>query len=266
MAQETSWTSPALSPGTGHRFKITAFDDKGIESPGRTLDPCATWLPNPSGLTVDIDNGAVDLYWDPTQPSNLVLHYAVYMSEAGGFSDASDMTPMAETTQPHARIDGLENGARYDFAVAAVNVSNGFDPAIVSVPAVPNEDVSGPELSNIEIDGREMKGGHVLFKSSGGVVVTSDAAAITLTADDPSGVDRVLFFLDPTDPAADPPLCTDNDGASGYECQLDITGVSYGDHRLLIRAFDALGNRADREADIVVAEPLDFECFQGCVQ
>ncbi|MBX3744921.1 MAG: cadherin-like domain-containing protein [Verrucomicrobiae bacterium] len=130
----TSYEFDGLTPATGYTLRMATLDIFGRESDGTTL-VAATWLPNPTGVRLEVEGGSVWLAWNPVSPGALVREYAVF-DGLTPFDQVSGRTPLAVTSQSRAVVGTLEAVTGRHFAVATVNVSGGTDPAVVSVSAV----------------------------------------------------------------------------------------------------------------------------------
>lgn len=98
----------------------------------------------PRGLTAAIGDSRVDLTWTVSRPGD-VDHYVVYYSD----SAPSNMTVFGTADQPSQTVDGLANGQRYFFRVAAVDRSGlegNQSPAISAVPGVFSLSILGGAL------------------------------------------------------------------------------------------------------------------------
>ena len=215
-----------LSPAESYPVKVAAFDNDGNESSGRTATG-ATLLDNPADIATVSSHETVALVWDPVLPSDLVKHYAVYVSQAE-FATAEGMEPARTTEENFATMDGLANGETYWFGVTAVNIANGERKQVAAVSAIPQADTRGPEIAEVAIDGAPIQQGHVVSK----------AATISAIASDPAGIGRVEFLLDGVLAG------TDFSGApAGFHW--DVAAAEDKAYELAVVAYDSFGNSAD---------------------
>ena len=161
-------------------------------------------------------------------------HYAVYKSESD-FSTVEGMSPLLTTTTTSAKVAGLTNGQTYYFAVTTVNISGGEDKAVSTVSAAPQQDTSGPEISDVKIDGAVLVSGYTLNKP----------ATFTAVATDPAGISRLEFAID-----ADPIRVDYN---PVYSCFWNVVPVADGNYTLTVTAYDTLGNSSTIDFALVVA-------------
>jgi len=230
-----SFEQDALSPASAYDFRVTAFDQSGNESDGISITGI-TLLSNPTNLSAGPYDSLVNLSWDSVTPSELVKHYAVYVSESP-FSTVEGMTPVLTTGSTSATVEGLSNGVTYHLAVTSVNLSDGEQKMVAPVSAMPYEDTAGPEISNVQVNGVLLVSGHTL----------KEPATFSLSAEDPGGVSRVEFFMDGS------LLETDYEGSPHYQCYWNIVYEEDGAHTLLIKAFDGRGNNRSVSYSLVVA-------------
>jgi hypothetical protein len=222
-ASQTTYERTGLSAASAYPVRVTAYDTQDNESAGVNLTGY-TWLDNPAGLSGEPFSGYVELTWSPVTPTANLKYYEVYVSSAGSFTSIQGMSPAVSTSAAHAKVAGLTNDQTYYFAVVAVNRSEGRRPDVTPISAVPAEDESGPQLTDVQIDGQALVSGSSLDHSS----------VVTLTADDPAGISRVAFILDGT------PLSTDF--SAPFACSIDVLSIEDGAHTLEIVAYDTLDN------------------------
>ena len=234
-SSETSYTTTGLDAATQHTFKITAVDNDGNESQGKTLSG-TTFLSNPTGLSIEPFSGYVQLTWNAVMPTDLVKHYAVYVSESD-FTSVQGMSRRLTTTGTIANVAGLVNNRVYYFAVTMINLSDGEQMDVTTVSATPVADAMGPEMTGATINGSALTDG----------TVVADQSTITLTAQDPGGVGRVELHVDGSLAG------TDSNGSSTYSFVLDALSLSDGDHILSFIAYDTLGNSSTLTYTIHVA-------------
>ena len=228
-----------LAPASMYPVRVTSVDDDGNESAG-AFTVAATLLPNPTNLTVEPFGGQVELSWSAVQPAELVKQYSIYAAESD-FASVVGMAPrlLVAGTKTTTRLAGLTNGTTYYFAVAAVNLSGNDRDTVTTVSATPQDDIEGPEVSNIQYNAAPL---------TDGAMVTC-AGTITLTVTDPSGVARVEFFVDGI------LVATDSNGSSDYSFEWDISAVEDGNHTLTITVYDTLGNSTSITYNLVIALP-----------
>ena len=145
------------------------------------------------------------------------------------------MSPFLTTTTTSAKLAGLTNGRTYYFAVTTVNTSGGEDKAVFTVSATPQQDTSGPEISDVKIDGAVLVSGHTLNKP----------ATFTAVATDPAGISRLEFAID-----ADP-IRVDYNPA--YSCYWNVVPIADGNYTLTVTAYDTLGNSSTIDFALLVA-------------
>ena len=219
---QRTWEATALLPATGYGFKITAVDEDGNESTGASITG-ATLLENPADLSAETFDGYVKLNWGHSSPSDLVSHYAVYVS-ATDFDSVSGMSPAVTANETSAKVAGLDNLTPYFFAVTALNISDGEKTGVSTITAIPTDDESGPGIDSITF-GRDP------FADGGRI---TESGVFRVETSDPAGVSRVEFYMDGD------LKCKDYSPVS--QCRLDIHSIEDGEHTLRIVAYDSLGN------------------------
>jgi len=225
-----------LNPATGYPIIVTSFDTDSNESAGVSIVG-VTILPNPASLLATAHSGYVDLSWDSVQPLQYVRHYLVYVSDTD-FNSVEGMSPRRTTGSTTANVAGLTNNTTYYFAVTTVNISDGEQTAVSTIPATPIPDTLGPEITDIKIDNVLLADDHTITKP----------CIFTASAADPAGVSRIEFYFDGN------LICTDFNPE--YICYLNTNDVDDGHHTLTIVAFDTLGNSTTVERTVVVALDL----------
>ncbi len=150
-ATQNTVDKTGLAAATGYPFRVHSIDNDSNQS-NAAMVTGVTLLPNPADPAADPQSGYVDFTWDGATPSEYVKHYAVYKSESD-FSTVEGMSPLLTTTTTSVKVAGLTNGQTYYFAVTTVNTSGGEDKAVSTVSATPRQDTSGPEISEVKIDG-----------------------------------------------------------------------------------------------------------------
>ena len=210
MPQPAHYTFPGLSAATQYTIRIASIDNDGNESAGVATSG-VTLLANPVGLTVQPFSGMVELSWNASQPSNLVNHYAVYVSTSN-FNDVSSLTPgrvvSAGTTT--TRLAGLVNDTTYYYAVTAINLSGGEQTQVSTVAETPVADSQGPTILSVTYDGVPLTAGSTLTRN--GVVAA--------TASDPAGVSQIEFYYDGT--------LVRRDTGAPYNANLDVMNSTDG--------------------------------------
>jgi hypothetical protein len=245
---ETSFEQTGLNAASGYSVVITSLDNDGNESAGfSTL--VATLLPNPADVAVEAMSNAATLTWDAAAQPELLQLYRVYYSRAADFDTVQGMSPAVVTTNRTAQVTGLQNGVVHYFAVTAVNISGGETLAVTTVSATPELDNTGPVVGDIQLNATALQDGFLLLKNG----------ALSLTASDSSGVDRVEFYLDTT------LIGTDSGSGPGYSATIDIQSVVDGHHNITIDAYDTLGNMTQEVFSIVIKQPPPAPCFQQCI-
>ena len=116
----------------------------------------------------------------------------------------------------------------------AVNISDGEQTAVTTIPATPEADAQGPEISSLKIDDRPL----VEFDTLTGPVTFS------CEAQDPAGVSRVEFFIDGK--------LVRTDYNALYSCFWNVVEAEDGAHTLTIDAYDTLGNRTTETHSLTV--------------
>jgi RHS repeat-associated protein len=232
-ANQNTYEKTGLAAATGYLFKVFAVDNDTNES-NATMVTGVTLLPNPDNPDADPQSGYVELTWTGAMPSEYVKHYSVYKSESD-FSTVDGLSPFLTTTNTTAKVTGLTNGQTYYFAATTVNISGGENKAVTTVSATPQQDSSGPEISEVKIDGADLVSGHTLNKP----------ATFTAVATDPSGISRLEFAID-----SDPIRVDYN---SIYSCYWNVVPIDDGNYTLTITAYDTLGNSSTIDVALVVA-------------
>ena len=232
-ATQNSYEKTGLTAATGYLFKVLAVDNDTNESNAAVVTG-VTLLPNPNILDADPQSGYVDLTWAGAMPSQYVKHYAVYKSE-NVFSSVEGLSPLFTTTKTTANVAGLTNGQTYYLAVTTVNISGGEDKAVSTVSATAQQDTSGPEISDVKIDGSILVSGHILSKPG----------TFTAVATDPVGISRVEFAIDSD------PIRIDYNPV--YSCYWNVVPIDDGNYTLTVTAYDTLGNSSTIDVALVVA-------------
>ena len=116
--QEDTWQidyayiGHAENLGDSHRFSaILRFGQK------RSQIRAISVVRPPKSLKSYPANNAINLTWEPNEDPN-VTGYSIYMSKSPG----SRYIPVAKRIREnYVTVDGLKNGTRYYFVVAAIN-------------------------------------------------------------------------------------------------------------------------------------------------
>ena len=127
------WTATELLAATSYHFQVKTVDIFGNESGGTSIIS-ATYLPNPSNVTIIGVGTKAVLLWDHVEPISLKDHYAIYQSQ-DPITDVSGLSPIATRNGRSIPLGLLETVVGQYFAVATVNVSGGQDPSVVSILA-----------------------------------------------------------------------------------------------------------------------------------
>ncbi len=228
-----TYEKTGLAESSGYLFKVFAVDHDGNESNPAAVT-AVTLLPNPPNPAANPQSGYVDFTWNGITPVEYVRHYAVYVSE-NDFSTVEGLNPILTTTNTAAKVAGLANGKTYYLAVTTVNISGGQNKAVSTISATPRQDTSGPEISDVKIDGAFLVSGHTLKKP----------ATFTALAADPAGISRLEFAID-----AD---VIRNDYSPVYSCYWNVVPVGDGNYTLTVTAYDTLGNSTSMDFDLMVA-------------
>jgi len=104
---------------------------------------------------------------------------------------------------------------------------------------IPPPDVTGPQLSNLRLNGVPLVDGTVVTRTS----------ALTVDASDRSGIARVELLLD------DQPVAVAS-GSASYSASLVLDNVSNGPHTLTWRGVDSVGNSSTQSVAITVTHAL----------
>ncbi len=139
-----------LALAHGYPFRITTVDIFDFESSGVSL-LAATLLDNPTNVVAEGQDQQVALTWDDVSPIELLQYYAVYQSDVA-FTNVDGMAPINTTTDHALTIGSLANYSNYYFAVVAVNVADGFRTNVLSVVAMPEPDLIGPQVASLVPD------------------------------------------------------------------------------------------------------------------
>jgi len=227
-----------LAASSEYPFTLTAFDAQSPSNESSGLIVTGyTLLPNPVNLSITPYDGYVEMQWDEVQPSDYVDHYAVYMG-SNDFTNVSNMVPVRTSTTNNAALAGLENGITNWFAITTVNKSGGETFSVIATDAATEDDMTGPELSNLLRDGLNPS------------LTISNPCNFTVSAYDPSGVGSVDFFIDDV---ALPELAT----TEGYAASWDVGNTpSNGNYTLDIIAMDTRGNVSTNTWTVNVALAL----------
>ncbi|WP_405079196.1 fibronectin type III domain-containing protein [Paenibacillus chitinolyticus] len=140
---ETTGTgSFALVEGRMYKFKVTAVDKAGNESPPSnevTVEAFAEPLAPPTGLVVsNLGESGLTLSWTASPSGSRVSSYAVYRTGNGATNQLT-----ASTSGTSVAIDSLNSGAAYSFYVKAKDASGVFSAASVPV-SVTMKDLKAP--------------------------------------------------------------------------------------------------------------------------
>ncbi len=232
-----TYTLTALTPGTGYQLILRTVDSLGNESAGISL-AAATLLPNPNGITTTPFSGKVKLDWQPVLPTNFIKNYAIYVSQTD-FVTVEGMTPtlLVDNATTSAFVAGLTNNVPYYFAITTINVSDGESKTVITVTDIPQPDTSGPAITEVLYDGGTLNDGDTLTRS----------AMISLAANDPSGVGRVVFK------ANGQILGSDANGNDGYGVGLDLLALTDGPLALELLAYDTLDNVTSLTRDVLIS-------------
>jgi hypothetical protein len=238
-----------LTPAAAYDFEIVTVDLDGNRSDGRAVTGI-TLLDNPADVDAQAFSGWVDLTWAAVQPAEYIKHFAVYVGTAD-YTSTEGMAPVktVTATATSTTIDNLTLDVTYWFAVTTVNLSDGEQRNVTTTAATPILDETGPELTDMAVNGEPFLDGHFILRDS----------TVTLSAADYSGVDRVECYLDGAR------IHTDTAGQPVYTCPLTIENVFDGDHVFSIRAYDILDNLTMREFLVVINHPPPIDCFEVCV-
>ncbi|MCP3870646.1 MAG: hypothetical protein GY703_21655 [Gammaproteobacteria bacterium] len=235
-ATEESFHIEGLEPATAYSIKITALDGDGNESSPRQIT-ATTELPNPLITGTQGFHGGVELTWDAVEPAAQVHQYAIYQRNTN-FTSIRNVDPVriVGNTVTTARIDGLENGRTYYFAVATINTSGGRLDTVQAVPAIPVQDLAGPQISDPRFSGSPLGSGDTLALSGD----------LRVTATDAAGVHRVSFEVDGV------LLGSVTSGSDHYTQHWDIAAFDDGERLLKITALDTLGNTSETELPVII--------------
>ncbi len=129
-AESNEWTDTAARFGTSYEYRIQATLSAGnSEAESEISDPVSilprdTFAPaTPKGLTAIAAAGAIELGWERNTESDLA-GYAVYRSKNGGkFERIGE-----RVTVPSFTDRGVENGAKYAYAVTSVDQEGNESP------------------------------------------------------------------------------------------------------------------------------------------
>jgi titin len=121
----TAYTVMVLTNGTRYSFRVAAFNVVGVGVDSSVVqarpDSSLAKTPDvPTGLTAGAGDAQVGLRWTPPafDGGSPVTKYAIAYRPVGA---ATWKTQMTADIEPWATVDGLFNGMRYEFKVAAYN-------------------------------------------------------------------------------------------------------------------------------------------------
>jgi len=134
-----------LNEDEKHVAKVSAIDDQGVESTGRTRD-VYTWLQNPINLQAEPHDGRIVLSWDAYLQSGFWHVYHVYMSTTP-FTDVNNATSIQNISSTSFEVTGLTNNTNYYFAVTTRNSHGDFNPMVTTVMQAPIQDTDGPIIN-----------------------------------------------------------------------------------------------------------------------
>ena len=231
---QNSYEKTGLEAASSYSVRVTAFDYDGNENSG-SLATGVTLLPNPSNISIDPQNGYVNIAWDAIEKTNLLKYYLIYYSE-NDFQNVDGMNPAVVVTNNSSGVAGLINDVTYYFAVTSVNLSGGENQEVVTIPASPVPDTDGPEIYNLKWE-------NVFFVND---QIVRKPGTFTLSAVDPVGVSRVEFLIDGES------CFTDRNGSNNYSFYWNIVNSQDGSHLFTIIAFDTLGNATTVEYNVTV--------------
>jgi hypothetical protein len=209
-----------LTPGTAYTFTVTATNALGTSAASAASDPVtANGLPlkvtGVKGSMHPTDPAAVVIAWDAADGNKRsVTGYVVTASPGGPVVQAAGNATSAV-------VSGLTYGKAYTFTVAATN-SVGTGPASDPVGPTTRYDVVKPVVTILSTP----------------PAVTSDATAtVTFGGSDPYRPDAVLTFSCRLDFKTAVPCASPWTGS----------GLTTGDHYLLVTAKDEAGNVSETE-------------------
>jgi len=132
-SDQTKWTATELLAATSYYFQVKTVDIFGNESGGTSI-LSATYLPNPSNVSIIGVGPKAVLLWDHVEPISLKDHYTIYQSQ-NPIIDVSGLSPIATRKGRSIALGIIEAVVGQYFAVATVNVSGGQDPIVESILA-----------------------------------------------------------------------------------------------------------------------------------
>ncbi|MEX1067165.1 MAG: Ig-like domain-containing protein, partial [Aquisalimonadaceae bacterium] len=233
---EATYRIEALDAAEAVTLRVTTHDHDDNASTG-VVKTGVTHLHNPAGVEATGLHSMADVSWLPVTPANLVLRYAVYVSEQA-FTDVAGMTPrlLVGADRDSARVAGLHNGVTYFVAVTAINLSGGERTAVTPVEVIPEADQDGPEISGLRFNGEPLVEGAVL----------TAAGTVSVEASDESGISQVRFQVN------DQVLGTATGNAGTYTAAWNVPAFDDGVYTLQIAAWDVHDNRSDLQVSVVI--------------
>lgn len=243
----TAFTKKGLADATSYKFKVTVKDVSGRESSG-SVATAVTRLVNPTGLAAVPGNQKATLTWNPVS-SPYVKMYNIYRLQSGAQqTDVFTMTLVKSQAGTSFTDTGLTNGASYQYAVTALNVSGAERTDAQSIIAAPRGDTTGPVLSGVNLSANQ--------------VIT---ALITITAsatDAESSMGRIEIHIDGA-------LAAGQSGGTG-SYPWNVVNSTDGNHTVKIVAYDAQGNLTEQNVAVVVslappATPVITSTFAGAI-
>ena len=226
-----------LAASSKQQVTIATIDNNGNESAGVSII-AATLLPNPGSVKAEEVGPQVEMSWNVVATETLVKQYAIYVSESD-FTSVEGMTPrhLVDGSLLTAQIASLAAGTKYYFAVTAVNMSGNDRKEVTTVSATPFSDILGPALGEIIMN-------NVVLVEGGKII---KGGSLTFMVDDVSQVSRVDLSIDEV------LIASDTSGAASVQFGWDLRTIADGDHKLVIKAYDSLGNETIKEINIVIA-------------
>ena len=221
----TSATINSLQPVSANRIAVSAIDYSGNESIKVEVQ-AVTLLDNPVITDTRGEHGVIHIEWAHSSLPQYVSEYRVHLRDEEFNKVIYSPELRVKPSLNKASIAGLANGTTYYVAVTARNLNQLEDQNVISVAVTPQADEDGPALSPLSHNSA------LLVEN----VNVTRSGEITLTAKDPSGINRVEFYLNSQMMGAD------TNGSNSYRQYWDLSEVPDGSYVLAVKAYDVHEN------------------------
>jgi fibronectin type 3 domain-containing protein len=240
----TTYAAQGLADGALHRFRIATRDLSGHESPG-VVAQAVTRLPNPTGLVAEAGRNQAVLRWNAVASPYLKAYRVYRLASNQAQTSLGAMALVKELAGTSFTDTGLTNGQTYQYAVAAVNISDLENPVVLSSAATPRQDAAGPVISGPFIVSTVTGVADVTISQNHVVPRPIRIRASAIDAD--SAMDRIEITID------DAPAVCDVQSTTAVNCYWNTVAIADGNHQLVVAAFDEHGNRSEVSRSVVLS-------------